>query len=192
MAGLVEQLQEEALDSTKSITDLLRKALVVAKKLGIKDFENWITAELDGYNAGNLKPPEYRKIGGEIKAYNPYNNFNMPIRIQDAKVASVLQCRYLRFPISVMQGFLDDKTNKTDTLLLSFNREAEEFLCNGEEWMQPKLHISVKAIAAIVDNVRNTVLQWALKLEQEGIIGEGMSFSTKEKEKAQNNQNITI
>jgi hypothetical protein len=192
MAGLVEQLQEEALDSTKPITDLLRKALVVAKKLAIKDFENWITAELNGYNAANLKPPEYRKVGGEIKAYNPYNNFDMPIVVQDAKVASVLQCRYLPFPISVLQGFLDDKTHKTDTLLLSFNREAEEFLCNGEEWLRPKLHISVKAIAAIVDNVRNTVLQWALKLEQEGIIGEGMSFSKKEKEKALTSTNIHI
>jgi len=192
MPGLVEQLQAEALDSTKPITDLLRKALVVAKKLAIKDFETWITAELNGYVGTNLTPPEYRKVGGEIKAYNPYNNFYMPILIKDAKIASVLQCRYLPFPISVLQGFLDDKTGKTDTLLLSFNRQAEELLCNGEEWAQPKLHISVKGIAAIVDNVRNTVLQWALKLEQEGIMGDGMSFSEKEKQKALTSTSIHI
>jgi hypothetical protein len=192
MAGLVEQLQEEALDSTKSITDLLRKALVVAKKLGIKDFEDWINAELNGYSGTNENIPEYRKVAGEIKAYNPYNNFHMPIVIQDAKTSSILQCRYLKFPISVLQGFIDDKTNNTDTLLLSFNRKVEEFLCNGDDWTLPKLHISVKAFIAIVDNVRNMVLQWALKLEQEGITGEGMSFSEKEKEKAQANPNITI
>jgi hypothetical protein len=116
----------------------------------------------------------------------------MPVEVHDAKAASVLQCRYLTFPISVLQGFLDDKTENTDTLLLPFNREAKEFLCDGEDWIQPKLHISVKAIAAIVDNVRNTVLQWALKLEQEGIIGDGMSFSKKEKEKALTSTNIHI
>lgn len=184
MAGLVEQLQEEALDSTKPITDLLRKALVVAKKLSIEDFEKWVTAELNGYNVTKIEPPEYRKVAGEIKAYNPYNNFHMPIIVEDTKVASVLQCRYLLFPISVMQGFLDDKTRNSDTLLVSFNHEAEKYLCDGANWVKPKLYISVKSIAAIVDNVRNTVLQWALKLEQEGIIGEGMSFSEKEKEKA--------
>ena len=37
MSSLVEQLQAEALDPKVSVTDLLRKALVVAKKLGIED-----------------------------------------------------------------------------------------------------------------------------------------------------------
>jgi len=192
MTSLVEQLQTEALDSTKPVTDLLRKAFVVSKKLGIKDFENWITAELNGYIGSNLKPPEYRKVVGEIKAYNPYNNFHMPIIVQDAKVAEALQTRYLKYPISVLQGFLDDKTRKTDTLLLSFNRDAEEYLCKGNDWTQPKLHISVKTIAAIVDNVRNIVLQWALKLEEEGIIGEGVHFSEKEKQKANTTTSINI
>ena len=37
----------------------------------------------------------------------------------------------------------------------------------------------------ILDAVRNAVLKWSLTLEAEGIIGEGMSFSPVEREKAQ-------
>ena len=37
----------------------------------------------------------------------------------------------------------------------------------------------------ILDVVREMVLEWSLKLESDGIIGEGMSFSREEKHKAQ-------
>lgn len=190
MAGLVEQLQAEALDSTKSISDLLRKALVVAKKLGIKDFETWITAELNGYVGSTLTPPEYRKVIGEIKAYNPYNNYYMPIVVDDPKTSMTIRSRYLFEPISALQSLLD-KTNGRITL--SFPREIERCLCNGhDETFVPKLHLSINAIHSILDTVRNNILQWALKLEQEGITGEGMSFSKKEKEKALESASIHI
>ena len=190
MAGLVEQLQAEALDSTKSISDLLRKALVVAKKLGIKDFETWITAELNGYTGTTLVPPEYRKVIGEVKAYNPYNNYLMPIVIDNPTTSLKIRSRYLTEPISSLQSLL---TGKTGQLTLSFPRQIEKFLSNGEdETFVPKLHLSINAIHSILDTVRNNVLNWALKLEEEGILGEGISFNEKEKEKALNSTNIHI
>ena len=32
----------------------------------------------------------------------------------------------------------------------------------------------------IIEKVKNTVLEWTLKLEEEGVLGEGMRFSVKE------------
>lgn len=190
MAGLVEQLQAEVLDSTKPITDLLRKALVVAKKLGIKDFETWIAAELNGYVGTTLTPPEYRKVVGEIKAYNPYNNYLMPIVVDDPKISMTIRSRYLFEPISSLQSLLEEKTG---SLTLSFPRQIEKMLCNGhDEWVVPKLHLGINAIHSILDTVRNNILQWALKLEEEGILGEGMSFNAQEKEKALTSTNIRI
>jgi hypothetical protein len=190
MAGLVEQLQAEALDSTKPITDLLRKALVVARKLGIKDFETWIAAELNGYAGTTLTPPEYRKVVGEIKAYNPYNNYFMPIVIDDPKMSLSIRSRYLFEPISSLQSLL---AGETHYLTLSFPRQIEKLLCNEhDETFVPKLHLSINAIHSILDTVRNNVLQWALKLEEEGILGEGIRFNEKEKEKALTSTNIHI
>jgi hypothetical protein len=44
MTSIVLRLQEEALDQGVSVTDQLRKAFVVARKLGLKDFEAWAGA----------------------------------------------------------------------------------------------------------------------------------------------------
>lgn len=40
-------------------------------------------------------------------------------------------------------------------------------------------------IYQILSNVRNKILEWALVLEDNGIIGEGMAFTDEEKKKAQ-------
>lgn len=46
MVSLVEQIQADALDRTVPVTDLLRKAKVVAIKLDLPDLLAWSEAEL--------------------------------------------------------------------------------------------------------------------------------------------------
>ena len=58
--------------------------------------------------------------------------------------------------------------------------------------MECYLEVSRKSIYSIVDAVRNTILQWALQLDQEGILGEGMRFTPEEKAIAMTNQTIHI
>ena len=45
-------------------------------------------------------------------------------------------------------------------------------------------------IYRILSTVRNKILEWTLLLEENGIIGEGMTFTEEEKQKAQNTQII--
>nr|WP_242848116.1 hypothetical protein [Ruminococcus sp. HUN007] len=45
-------------------------------------------------------------------------------------------------------------------------------------------HVSRASVADVIEKVKNTLLEWTLKLEKEGIIGENMSFNEKEKEQA--------
>ena len=47
--------------------------------------------------------------------------------------------------------------------------------------MTYKLYIPSTSIADIEEKVKNTILDWTLKLEAEGIVGENMVFSEKEK-----------
>ena len=65
--GIVIELQREALDEKISIESLMRKAYLVARKLNLKEFEEWISQEQNGYKQ---EVPEYRNIAGEIKAWN--------------------------------------------------------------------------------------------------------------------------
>lgn len=49
MSKIVIELQQDALKSNFDIMCLLRKAYLVAKKLKLKEFEEWITNEFNGY-----------------------------------------------------------------------------------------------------------------------------------------------
>ena len=49
MAKIVIELQHEALKSDFDIMNLLRNAYLVARKLKLQEFEEWIKEELNGY-----------------------------------------------------------------------------------------------------------------------------------------------
>lgn len=189
MTSLVLELQKDALNSSNNLTDLLRKALLVAKKLGIKDFQDWINNELNGYDDAKVIP-KYRIVSGQIKALNPYHGW-MPCLISDNDLTSQIQKREVVQSIGALTSLLQN--NKSGFLQTPFPPEAEHTLMSlFQIKCQFALHIDPSAVYGILDTVRNTVLEWSLKLEQEGILGEGMSFSKEEKGKAQGNPSIRI
>jgi hypothetical protein len=51
----------------------------------------------------------------------------------------------------------------------------------------PRLQFGKSAIHVILDAVRNTILEWSLKLELAGILGSEMSFSSDERTTASEN-----
>ena len=48
MTSVILELQRDAFDQSICVSDLLRKALVVARKLSLKDFGRWAERELHG------------------------------------------------------------------------------------------------------------------------------------------------
>lgn len=55
---------------------LLRKAYLVARKLKLSDFEEWINNEQNGYHG---EVPDYRMINVNYKAWNPYIEDGCPL-----------------------------------------------------------------------------------------------------------------
>jgi len=188
MPGLVLELQRDALNSSVPSSGLLRKALVVSKKLGIDDFRAWIEKELNGYEPKD-EIPKYREVWGQIKAWNPYNGW-IPLIIQDTKIAKQLRQRTVRQSIRELESLVDNRKEEA-LLTVSYPPEVENMLMDDDRF-QPFLHIGASNIHGIIDSVRNTVLEWSLKLEEEGILGVGMSFSKQEKVKARTSNNINI
>ena len=68
MSSIILDLQKLATDGTQDITDLLRKAKLVATKLKLQRFLEWVDCELNGYV--QVKVPAYRKIHAELKLKN--------------------------------------------------------------------------------------------------------------------------
>jgi len=58
---LLDDIQAEILDDTRTLGGVLRKALVLAHSLRSPELKEWVEAELNGY--GSVEElPEYRKI----------------------------------------------------------------------------------------------------------------------------------
>lgn len=180
MSSLVLELQSDALNSSVSTLDVLRKALVVARKLGIEKFQKWIELELKGYDG--MSVPKYRLTEGQLRAWNPNHGWH-PIRTDSEDLrevyANMCECSISQ-PISELIFLADSESNE---LQMQLPYQTESFLV-GTVRTSVKITISTVSVQGIVEAVRDIILQWALQLEEEGVMGEGMTFSKEEKQLA--------
>jgi hypothetical protein len=181
MGSLVEELEKESLNPNVSISALLRKSLVVAKKLGIKEMQLWVEQELNGYAEGT-EIPHYREIHGVLQARHPYYGW-VPAIIPDAKITEALSKRKTGQPIKELESLL--RSSQCSNLEIPLEPNIALKLLKGANLpIVPTLSVSGSELDGIIDAVRNIILNWVLKLEEMGIIGDGMSFSETEKEAA--------
>ena len=88
MSSIVLDLQREVSSPNCDIVSVLRRSHLIASKLKLTKFDQWITYELNGYPNQEVIP-DYRKVKGELKAFNPYRGW-IPVIIQDAKTEQLL------------------------------------------------------------------------------------------------------
>lgn len=69
MPVLVPELVDMASTPVVSTADLLRRALVVARRLAVPELVEWINSELTGYRSGEV--PEYRRVHGQLVVEDP-------------------------------------------------------------------------------------------------------------------------
>jgi predicted RNA binding protein with dsRBD fold (UPF0201 family) len=190
MASVVIELQRDALDRNVSITDLLRKSLVVARKLKINEFEKWVSSELNGYSKTE-EIPDYRWATGSVKAWNPYHGWQ-PVMFPDNEMAAAVSRKPNAQSIAELESLLE-KDDGNSTFQMPFPPSVENQLRKAISFdTQITLVIPSTDLVKIVDAVRNIVLNWAMKLEEDGILGEGLSFTSEEKEAATRTEyNIT-
>lgn len=182
LSSIVIDLQDEILSSDCDIVQILRRAHVIAVKLGLKEFDQWISYELNGYPDQNVCP-DYRKIRGTLKAFNPYHGW-IPAVIADGELETIICEKKISNSISEIITLCK---NPESRLVYEFPGEQVEHLdrlFGSPLPMRYALHISVASVMDIIEKVKNTVLEWTLKLEEEGVLGEGMRFSDKEKQNA--------
>ena len=184
-SSIVIELQRESLSKEVAITDLLRKAYVVAKKLKLKEFESWIDNELNGYShESSDKYPAYRLIRGTPEMFNPYHGWK-PILFENPKTETAYSERHCAQPISELDHMLFNSSKDGRFEIPYPGRVSKNLMDAVGMDLTPTLHVSQSSLSRIVDSVRNTVLKWALQLEEDGIIGDGLTFTSEEVKKAQ-------
>lgn len=180
MDSLVLDLQRDALDRGIHITDLLRKALLVSRKLKIKDIEAWINNELNGYTENLI--PDYRVVYGELKAFNPYRGW-MPVMV-DKHWDKMIRQQNIFLSVSQIES-LADNSEEGNFVIKYPPTQANIIMKLIGEQFEPALYVPTHHLIRIIDTTKTKIMEFALDLEEKGILGDGIVFSRDEQIRAQ-------
>lgn len=181
MPGIVQELQRDALDPRTSISDLLRKALVVARELELSEFEDWVNSELNGYTSSE-KIPEYRTVHGSLQLKDPYRGW-VPVAFESARFAAVFSERRLGESIARLESIVNDTAKQSPVFLFAVPAELAHEINKGMGH-QVGFMTDTSQLSSILQRVRTDVLNWSLTLKKAGILGEDMTFSDEERTRA--------
>lgn len=186
--SIVLQLQELAVDPNSNIEELLNKALLVARKLKIKKFRKWCENELEGYDNENI--PDYRVIKGQLKVFNPYHGLQ-PFIIPDNLDRLVTTIK-IKQSVGEINNLLSQEGNSFENVISNEAKSKLMSMQKGFTQLEPRVIFERSQLLSISSKLRNIILNWSLQLEEDGILGEGMKFSEKEKKAAMSVNNFNI
>ncbi|RGP39262.1 hypothetical protein [Pseudotabrizicola alkalilacus] len=181
MSGLIIEIQKACLDETVPVESLLRRVKLAATKLKLGDLESWVDSELNGYS-GALPP--HRILRGQPAGWNPFHGW-VPVQTHDAQIADVLSTAMVGQGI----GGLRDLISDGDSGIYHFPLPDELVIAVNKLMRVSTARMVVQVprggIVGILEFVRNMVLDWAIEMERNGVLGEGFSFDDREVESAQ-------
>lgn len=186
MNSVVLELQKEAVDSDNDVSNLLRKAFLIAKKLNIIELEKWVNLELNGYGKED-DIPDYRTVHGMLKFLNPYSNTGYAdYKIEDETINELVSTRPLFN--SLME--LEDLYKKSSSMIkIEIDPGLRQLFKKyfSEDFVPDVLFVPVSQLKRVIDSVRNKLLEWSINLEEDGILGENLNFTPEEKKIASEN-----
>lgn len=180
LSGVVIELQQEVLKRDVSISDLLRKAYYISRKLEIEDRSTWIRNELHGYSGNTGDFPQYRKVRGHLFIKSQDFGFQQ-MHVEDEGLFNSLSLK----PIYDSVATLEATANLGNDIYKPFPNEMKNKLMeyHGIE-LTPLWGCPNSSFISILDSVKNRILEWTFELEKNSVLGENMSFSNDEKESA--------
>ena len=179
--GVLDDIRADLIDSSASINNTLRKALVFAHEVHSPELRQWATSELNGYSLDDTIP-SYRRV---------------PLPVFGTFVGVASQARNVMLTTS---GLPDDIKDIADYLLLLEGVAAlEDTLATGEkelqrtllpemtELLRENLHMSGmklfqayqrvprQVFAEVVDTVKTRLLEFVLELQDSRVTPEALS-----------------
>lgn len=170
--SLFDEIQTDLL-STTPLSDVLRKAKVLAYRLKNEEFKNWVEHELNGYSNVELLP-DYRKLsthscGNFITSTTKISGVPIPTQNLPREIQDEVNKLNLRQGAKELEAQLDSLArSSTDTLAVPWpanllplvsNRVFEDSACLGA-WRV----LTKGQITATLELTRNRLLTFILEL----------------------------
>lgn len=178
---LVIQFQAMATNSETPIASLLRMAKTIAVKLDLKNVDDWMTCELNGYT-GNASVPDYRIVRCELKGIHPHHGL-IPAPVGNWELEKKLTTISVRMAASDLEAGAADKGTLEFKLPTQLSQKLQ---ASQPEFLRFDLVrvTGYHTMLNIVEQVRNRLHDWSLELERKGILGENLQFSKQDKNRA--------
>jgi len=185
----VLKLQDLATSVDIEVEELLLKGKLIASKLNLEDACDWFHNELNGYDLERPLPNYRIKHALQVKSFDIALNRWIPVVVDN--FFEFLTPDYFYYTtenfkqsVSTLQHY----AKRDDDILYL---DLKEHMADG---LKPYLDhsyriswaISPAIFSQMLTNIRSEVLDWALNLEKNNILGEGLWFSAEEKRDAQN------
>ncbi len=190
MAKMVLDLQQACLDDKISCYYLLLKAYAIASKLSITDMADFCTREINGY-AGVERSliPSYRRIPVNTEAYKESSKRWEPVSFPAGNPWSM---HSVVGSIAEIEK-IEESKEKMLHIRLNYDEQVAIYQIIDMPKPLPVRQIFMAGqVTSILHLVRKLVLDWALKLEKEGILGENLTFSSDEQNRVKNIPSIQI
>jgi len=172
--SLLREIQEAAIDSNVELAVVLRKAKVLAARLGHGAFKNWVDQELNGYNSKD-DLPDYRVLHVQSKGHflgllgSGIRNTPIPPSLLPKEYRDIATVNYLMDGVSACEALVKRDTSGSLTapwpndLVVLVGTEIIERMTLAQAWRV----IPTNLIVGVLDTVRNRILSFALEIESE-------------------------
>lgn len=169
---LLQQIQSEAITSHVDLPGLLRRCRILAQRLAVDDFKNWVTYELEGYPHG-APIPAYRKVPtplilGTFTGYSRrLENAQIPISKIPEQFKEYLTTLHFSQGVAAIAEMIRGESH---AIRIPWPVEFLSIIGQGDMYpdfylAQAIRQVSVSSIREILDQIQNRILSFVLELE---------------------------
>ena len=170
--NLLQQIEEETVDSKSDVASLLRKCQVLASRLHNDSLKGWIHNELNGYSP-QLEIPEYRvfpcqSVGSFYGMGRTMKNAPIPPMCVPEEIRDCLFTLRFYQGVGTLQELL---TNDNGTVTVPWPGDLVALLSQkvyqGMGMLDAHIECPSGSIVKVLETVRNRILDFVLALEED-------------------------
>ena len=174
MSSLLTDIVDSLTSESSRVANTLRRAKILAHKIGLPEFRSWIDRELNGYSEG-VELPRYRvckthnlatildPFGGGIK------NQVLPIDHLPEDIRSSAESMYFRQGVGELEGMANED-GMSEAWPADAVRSIERTLdIAGGRLVDVRRPVPKHAVQGVLDSVKNRLLDFVLELQNEAI-----------------------
>ena len=171
--SLLEQIQNDAVDSRSDLASLLRRCKILAARLGNKNLEEWLVWESNGYPR-DVELPDYRVRSIQLKGHfaGPFGSGIRNATIPSGCLPEQLRETFTQFrcrrSVACIEQLLKDK--KSNSLGIPFDNLAAllgEQVYEDQNCYAAWGELDAGQLVEVLNTVRNRILDFVLAIWKE-------------------------